>query len=506
MVGKAYIYIRVSSEEQVSNNSLDTQEKTCRDYCQRENIDVVRVFRDEGESAKTMKRSQLKMMLDSCVNAKKLGITHVVIFKSDRIARNVNDYSVIGAILRKNGITLVSPLEAFDDTASGKLYGNILASFAQYDNDARSERTKMGMIEGLNQGQWMWRAPVGYRRGLMPNEPSLVIDAELKQLIEMGFVRVSQGVAKDAVLRELTSLGLRTKAGRKMSKQSFNELLRNPLYAGRVVSKKLNVDRIGDFEPIVSEELFNSVQEQRTSRKSNAKQRNLDNPDFPLRRWVQCGECLTPMTGSWSTGRPKKYPYYHCRNKDCQKVNVRKEYLETLFIELLDEKSVAPQMLKLMEEVVREMWKERHKLANEIVRKVEKQIEEMKLKQDRLMDLYISGKGITEDQFVKTSSDLEREMVELRLSKDRESIVEVDIDGVIEFAQSMLLDLPKCWNRLEPQRRPQFLRAMIPNGATYSNGVIGTVESPWFVMGLNSVPTTNAALAPPTGFEPVPPP
>src|ERR1039458_9236548 len=385
-VSKAYIYIRVSSEEQVSNNSLETQEKTCRDYCKRENIEVVQVFRDEGESAKTMKRTQLTMMLDSCVNAKKLGITHVVILKSDRIARDLNDYSVIRAILDKNGITLVSPLEAFDESASGKLYGNILASFAQYDNDARSERTKMGMVEGLNQGQWMWRAPIGYRRGLRPSEPSLVIDEELKPLIEMAFVRVSQGCSKDSVLRELTSLGLLTYAGKKMTKQSFNALLKNPLYAGRVVSKTLKVDRVGDFEPIVSEELFNSVQEQRKPRESIAKQRNLDNPDFPLRRWAQCGECLTPITGSWSTGRPKKYPYYHCRNKDCQKVSVRKEHLETLFIELLEDLSVEPQALKLMEEVVREMWKERHQLASEISRKAEKKIEGVKVKQEKLID------------------------------------------------------------------------------------------------------------------------
>ena len=144
-LSKAYIYIRVSSEEQVSNNSLETQERTCRDYCKRENIDVVRVFSDEGESAKTMRRTQLNIMLDLCISAKKLGITHVVIFKSDRIARNVSDYSFITGMLAKNGLILVSPLEGFDDTPSGKLYGNILASFAQYDNDVRSQRTKMGI-------------------------------------------------------------------------------------------------------------------------------------------------------------------------------------------------------------------------------------------------------------------------------------------------------------------------------------------------------------------------
>jgi predicted site-specific integrase-resolvase len=62
-VSRAVVYIRVSTSEQVENFSLDTQERACREYCDREELDVDRVFREEGESAKTANRPKLQELL-----------------------------------------------------------------------------------------------------------------------------------------------------------------------------------------------------------------------------------------------------------------------------------------------------------------------------------------------------------------------------------------------------------------------------------------------------------
>src|SRR5271166_4523641 len=56
----AIIYTRVSTGRQVENASLDTQEQVCKDYCARQGWAVLRVFREEGESAKTADRTQLQ--------------------------------------------------------------------------------------------------------------------------------------------------------------------------------------------------------------------------------------------------------------------------------------------------------------------------------------------------------------------------------------------------------------------------------------------------------------
>ena len=125
------------------------------------------------------------------------------------------------------------------------------------------------------------------------------------------------------------------------------------------------------------------------------------------------------------------------------------------------------------------------KLRKSWLEKAERQIAELTVMQDKLMNLYVLGKGISEEQFVTKSSAIEREIADLQAVSAQQGNIDVDIDGVIGFAQSMLVDLSGCWNRLDPQRKPEFLRAMAPNGVTCANGVIGTIDSPWFVTGFS---------------------
>jgi len=70
MKQNAIIYIRVSTAEQVTNFSLPTQEKTCRQYCADNDLVVTRVFCDAGESAKTTDRTEFKKMLAYCCDKK----------------------------------------------------------------------------------------------------------------------------------------------------------------------------------------------------------------------------------------------------------------------------------------------------------------------------------------------------------------------------------------------------------------------------------------------------
>lgn len=127
----AYIYWRVSTAEQVENYSLDTQERGCLEYCERNGLDVVRIFREEGESAKTANRPELRAMLNACANeARRAGITTVVVFQVDRLARAVEDYTAISGALVSQGIRVRSVGESFDDSPAGKLVENLLAAVA----------------------------------------------------------------------------------------------------------------------------------------------------------------------------------------------------------------------------------------------------------------------------------------------------------------------------------------------------------------------------------------
>ena len=108
--------------------------------------------------------------------------------------------------------------------------------------------------------------------------------------------------SKTEILKKVNALGLRTKHGKCISPQTLDKVLRNPLYAGWMVVEKWNIRMKGNFEPLISEMLFDATQSLITGEAVVPRRREKDSSDFPLRRFVKCRTCGTPLTASWSTG------------------------------------------------------------------------------------------------------------------------------------------------------------------------------------------------------------
>ena len=128
---KAIIYCRVSTDEQVKGYSLGYQEKACREYAARNGLEIIKVFVEEGESAKFISRTKLTELLDYTKKHKGL-IDVLIVHKLDRFARNQHDHQAVRSLLTQYGITLRSATEPIDDTSTGKLMEGILASFNQF--------------------------------------------------------------------------------------------------------------------------------------------------------------------------------------------------------------------------------------------------------------------------------------------------------------------------------------------------------------------------------------
>ena len=176
MVG-AVIYVRVSTKEQTENLSLPTQLRACEEYCRRQGYEIVERFHEEGESAKTTDRSQLQKLLTFC-RLNKGRVHFVVVFNLTRFARDKYDHFALRSLLQSLGISLRSATEPIDDTSTGKLMEGVLAAFAQFDNDCRSDRTRAGMKAALELGRWMFLAPIGYLNAPRAMGKSLMPDPE----------------------------------------------------------------------------------------------------------------------------------------------------------------------------------------------------------------------------------------------------------------------------------------------------------------------------------------
>ncbi len=260
MIG-AVIYVRVSTKEQTENLSLPTQLRACEEYCRRQGYEVLERFHDEGESAKTTDRSQLQNLLTYC-RLNKGRVHFVVVFNLTRFARDKYDHFALRAHLKSLGISLRSATEPIDDTATGKLMEGVLAAFAQFDDDVRSDRTRAGMKAALELGRWVFLAPIGYLNAPRSIGKSLVNDPERAPLVRRAFGNYATGrYTKEQLLKQVRTWGLTNRRGKQLTSQAIGVLLRNQLYAGIVdVPEYVVRGRRGDFAPLISEDLFYRVQ------------------------------------------------------------------------------------------------------------------------------------------------------------------------------------------------------------------------------------------------------
>jgi DNA invertase Pin-like site-specific DNA recombinase len=159
-------YARVSTEEQVKEGvSLDAQEERIRAYCKAKDWNLIEVIRDEGISAKNLKRQGIQSILSEVPKHNgRRRFDAVVVVKLDRLTRSVGDLAYLNKLFDANKVSFVSIQESVDtSTASGKLFHNIIASLSEWERGVISERTREALQYKRSTGQLAGGVPFGYR-------------------------------------------------------------------------------------------------------------------------------------------------------------------------------------------------------------------------------------------------------------------------------------------------------------------------------------------------------
>jgi site-specific DNA recombinase len=504
---RAVIYSRVSTKDQVQNLSLATQEKACADYCRQHGWAVDRVFVEKGESAKTEDRTEFRNLIAYCA-ANKGRIQFLVVYALNRFSRDRLVHFSFRSLLQKFGISLRSATEPIDYSSTGRFMETIFAGIAQLDNDVRAERTTVGMKAALERGRWTFGVPLGYRR-IGGRGSSVDQDPERAPMVRKAFELLATGLfTKQEVLREITKLGLRTLSGKPVSGETFQQMVRNPLYAGLMQVKGWSdcAPQRGTFEAIVSSELFSRVQNVLDGKRLKLTTYQRNHPDFPLRGFVRCAECDTPLTASWSKGRSgAKYAYYRCRYSACRAVNVRMEKLEPDFVEYLEALTPKREYLPLFRAIVMDVWHQHQEDARANRERLQQRLEEVQARKDRAVEAFLHERSIdraTYDRHVE-SLDVEITMAKVALHEAR--LEEIDIDGVVGFAEHVLGQPARLWSDASADQRQRLQKVLFPQGVMYSrNGRFGTAETSAIFRLLQSLDPEKSREASPTGFEPAP--
>lgn len=474
MVG-AVIYIRVSTKEQTENLSLSTQLKACEEYCERQGLKVLARFREEGESAKTADRTELQKLLHYC-RTHKGTVQFVVVFNLTRFAREKYDHFALRAHLKSLGISLRSATEPIDDTSTGKLMEGVLAAFAQFDNDVRSDRTRAGMRAALELGRWTFLAPLGYMNAPRAMGKSLIPDPERAPLVRRAFKDFATGrFTKDEVRKVVIALGLKTRRGQPVPSQTFDGMLRNRVYIAQVDVPDYGVSTRGDFEPLVSDKLFYRVQAILDGRLEITAPRQRNDLDFPLRGYVRCEACGKPLTASWSKGRSDYYAYYHCRGRCRGAVSISKAKLEDLFVDELARLQPTAGCMRLVKDRVVHAWREMKTDAAQRIAQIEQKQRAIREKLDRLDAAFLYERSIDIETYDRHRGKLREELTIAQMDRHASELEEMDVEGILAFTERVLPSAANLWVQSSLNQKQRLQQLFFPDGVRFDgNRLVGT--------------------------------
>ena len=384
-----------------------------------------------------------------------------------RFAREKYDHFALRAHLKSLGISLRSATEPIDDTSTGKLMEGVLAAFAQFDNDVRSDRTRAGMRAALELGRWTFPAPLGYLNAPKWSGRSLVHDPDRAELLKRAFEDLATGrYTKQEVIARATAAGLRSRKGLTLSPQSFGQLMRNPIYIGKIESPDYGVSTQGDFEPIVDEATFYRAQAVLDGRVVVSGPRQRNRPDFPLRGFVRCEACGRPLTGSWSKGRNGRYAYYHCQ-RQCRAVNVSKAALEGAFVDELALLQPTPGYMRLVKDRILHVWEQRRAEASERTTEQERRVKVIQQKLDRLDEAFLYSESIDLTSYSRQRDKLREELTLAQIDRHTEAVDELDVQGILAFAERILPRASDLWIQASLDYKQRLQALFFPEGIAY---------------------------------------
>ena len=227
---KAALYIRVSTHWQIDKDSLPVQREDLINYAKYAlGIDKYEIFEDAGYSAKNTDRPAFQQMMARLRTGE---FSHLLVWKIDRISRNLLDFAEMYSEIKKLGITFVSKNEQFDTSnAMGEAMLKIILVFAELERNMTSERVTAVMLSRASNGQWNGgRVPYGYDYN-KETRSFTVNDAEAS-VINLLYDTYEAHNSLLLVARTLNEKGIFPRSSNPWNPTTVSTILKNPFYTG----------------------------------------------------------------------------------------------------------------------------------------------------------------------------------------------------------------------------------------------------------------------------------
>lgn len=499
-VMKCAIYTRKSTEEGLDQeyNSLDAQRDAGEAYIRSQQhegwVCLPEQYDDGGFTGANMDRPALRRLLAD-IEARKVNC--VVVYKVDRLSRSLLDFARIMETFERHNVSFVSVTQAFNTASSmGRLVLNVLLSFAQFEREMISERTRDKIAAARRKGKWSGGMPI---LGYNVDQTKLVVDEDEAAVVRAIFQLYLEHQSLLAVVGELDRRGWRTKrwttrketarGGRRFDKCSLYKLLTNVTYIGKIRYKDEVHD--GEHHPIVDAELFAQVQTllQRNGRSGGRAVRNKHGA--LLRGLLYCTTCNCGMSHSFTSKKTRQYRYYVCHRaqkrgwRTCPSPSIPAGEIERFVIDQIKAVGRDP-------EVIRDtLVQARLKTDSRIERlRVERADLRARLRGDQAKLAELAETAQPGDPRLLDAQDRIRE-AEQRATEIDDELVTLNGDLVDEFeVAAALADFEALWECLAPREQARVIELLVERIAY--DGAAGSISITFWP---NGIKTLAAELA-----------
>ena len=497
------IYTRKSTDEGLEKdfNTLDAQREAGEAYVASQKhegwVCLPDRYDDGGFTGGNMERPALRRLLGDVEAGR---IDCIVVYKVDRLSRSLLDFARIVGTLEQHAVTFVSVTQQFNTTSSmGRLTLNILLSFAQFEREIISERTRDKIAAAKRRGKWSGGRPVlGY--DLHPHGGRLVVNKDEAAQVKTIFGLYLDHESLMPVLKEITTRGWHNKrwitkkarevGGRPFDKNSLYKLLTNVLYTGKMTYK----DEVheGEHEAIIGIDTFNRVQRILKRNGASGGKHVKNRFGALLKGIIRCECCGYAMVPTLTTkNKTKRYRYYVCSGAQkrgwdtCPTKSVPAPEIEKFVVDQIRCVGRDPSLLEETLHQARTHGDERaHELHIE-QRAVER---ELARHSDSLQKLV--QEGSPDSLATARMAELQDRIgtAEQRLTEIREELILLERERLNENeAERMLALFDPVWDTLSPREQQRVVQLLVEQ-VSY-NGEEGTVSVTFHPTGIKALAT-----------------
>ncbi|THF49164.1 recombinase family protein [Flavobacterium supellecticarium] len=469
---KAIGYMRLSSKDQ-SRYSLDVQEAAINAYCAKYGLELIALFKDNGQRSSTFSRLDFQA-LEIFIKRYKGLVQYMVVMEHDRFSRDLSEALLkIKKFESQYGVKVVSVDEPLDiDPTDPTVFISRAFRYATANAELLNirARTIRGIKRAHLEGRFVNKAPYGYSnsRDLL-GKGILVVNNQEAEIVQQIFRYYLSGMS----LREITTIMNREGFPLK-GHNAVTRILDNTLYAGliKVIDEDGKVKYVKALhERIVSEADYWLVQEIRNRKKPS--KLKLDK-DYLLKGLLKCS-CGKYMTAGWSKGKSRYYLYYRCISHIS--VNIPGKRIHEQFRLVLEHLKLTKEQLILLNKKAAVRIDKLLKDEKQQIRGRQKMLQELDAKMESLEEHLIEG-TLNKITFKKWSEQYNAEHSRVRdIIKATEEYIANQLQLMKKYMSGIhtVQDIIACQND-EPLARQMILKFVFRYGLQYEDDRLRTYK------------------------------